>query len=131
MHEQCVIEDTLKRTYERLIGEIETKKADDPHPPSAKKGRRKSAKPKSPIHLWDGLFAATIVPRDAEQADSTTHNDNDNNTGTDSIDDPKMDIKSAGKLLITDLRNLSDKDFEQQKVWEEDIVCLGCRRKIK
>ncbi len=131
MHEQCVIEDTLKRTYERLLGEIETKKDDDPHPPSAKKGRRKSAKPKSLTHLWDGLFAATIVPRDAEQPDPTTNSDNDDNTVADSTDDLDMDIRSAGKLVITDLRNRSGSDTDEQTVWEEDIVCLGCRWKIK
>jgi len=131
MHKQCVFKDTLQRTHNRLLGNAETNKDDDMHTPSAKKGRRKSAKPKSPTHFWDGLFSATIVLRDADQADPTTNHDNNDKTATDSNTDSGMDIKSAGQLMITDLRNLFDKDSGAQTVWEEDIVCLGCRRKIK
>lgn len=130
MHEQCVIEDTLKRTYQRLLGDADTNENETHKAPKAK-GRRKSAKFKPPTHVWDGLFSATIVPREAEQSEATTDNDNDNITGPESNTEDETDNKSAGKLVITDLRTPDDNDSEEQKVWEEDIVCLGCRRKIK
>lgn len=130
MHEQCVLDDTLKRTYERLIGDTETNTNETPKP-TPKKGRGRPSKPKHPTHPWDGIFSAAIVPRDSEPSDTNPETDNDNDTAPDSSHEFETDIKSAGKIVVTDLRTPSDTDGEGQKVWEEDIVCLGCRRKIK
>jgi len=130
MHEQCVIDDTLKRTYERVLGDTNINE-DERHKPATKKGRRNSAKPKAPTLVWDGIFSAAIIPREAEQNESLTTDENDNDTAADSTNDFETDIKSAGKLLITDLRTHPAAESKEQNVWEEDIVCLGCRRKIK
>ena len=138
LHEQCVIDDTLKRTYERLIGDadaVDNENENETLKPPSKKGRRKSAKPKAPTNIWDGIFSATIEARDSEPSETNPENDheneNDNNTAPDSNAESETDIKSAGKLVIADLRATSDDDDAEPRIWEEDIVCLGCRRKIK
>lgn len=128
MHEQCVISDTLKRTYERLVGDANTNPNETPKP-ATRKGRRKSAKPKPPTHVWDGLFSATVMPRDADPSDTNT--DHQVETASESNPEDETDNKSAGKIVVTDLRPTFDNDGDEQTVWEEDIICLGCRRKIK
>ena len=132
MHEQCVIDDTLKRTYERLVGDTDTNAKESLKPPT-KKGRRKSAKSTAPTHVWDGIFSATIIPREAEHGNSTTDNghENDNDTAPDSANENETDIMTAGKILVTDLRTPSATDGDEHNAWEVDIVCLGCRRKVK
>lgn len=128
MHEQCVISDTLKRTYERLVGDANITPNENPKP-ALRKGRRKSAKPKSPMPVWEGLFSATVMPRDAEPSETNT--DHQVETASESNPEDETDNKSAGKIVVTDLRSASDNDGDEEKVWEEDIICLGCRRKIK
>ncbi len=142
MHEQCAIDDALSRTYQRRLG---GEGAIDGTNKETKKGRRKSKKAKATKNVWDGLFEAKIVPRQAEDAvekantieDGTGEGDADRDEST---KDTRMDVEeeaqesqtdnrepkeSAGKLVITDLRD------EEQKTWEEDIVCIGCHRKVK
>ena len=164
MHEQCVIDDTLSRAYQRLGGDP----SNDEPTKLPKKTRRKSSQAKlTSTHVWDGLFSATIIPRaaetetsDAKESDDPKSPDNeltsppndttppsasaDSKDSSDSEAQTDNSHKSAGKLLVTDLRSTGvagddnddgdgdgDADADRKKTWEEDIVCLGCRRKIK
>ncbi len=120
MHERCVLDDTLSRTYQRLAADTETNETLK----SNKKGRKKSPKTNHKGNVWDGKFTAKIIPRrqDEEQDPGAGESAGESLDG-------KTDIKSAGKIQITDLR---DRDGEDDKptTWEEDIQCLGCRRAI-
>lgn len=135
MHESCVIDDALKRTHQRLLGvEADAKGTTNGN----KKGRRKSNKSKATTNIWDGMFEAKIVPRQAKDATEEEiqrgHVENESTQDTrkeldsdaeDGHTDHKGPKGSAGKLLITDLRDV------KQKTWEEDMVCLACQRRVK
>lgn len=86
LHEDCIREDALRRTYVRLIGEI----SEDEPSTETKKDRRKSGTPRRtapPPPVWKGKFEAKIKSREEED--------------------------TASKLTITDVREEEPVSWEE------------------
>lgn len=86
LHEDCIKDDALKKTYIRRVGEI----ADEEQSTETKKKGRKSGTPRKVAPappIWKGKFEAKIESKEEED--------------------------TAGKLIITDVRDDEPESWEE------------------
>jgi len=111
LHEECITEDVLRRTYQRLVLKEDAglKEETDTKTPPKQKSVAGANGVKNP---WYGLFEARII-----------------------------NVDKIARVAITDLRVDEEDDAKDEsgeedensskKTWEEEIVCLVCHAKIQ
>jgi hypothetical protein len=112
LHEECIVEDVLRKTYQRLVLKEEVTEAISPPNVKSSSGANGTKNP------WDGLFRAKIKNKDKiATAIITDLREEDDENGEESKEDTSVD---------------DEQDNEKHpKTWKEDIRCLVCHEKIQ
>ncbi|KAI9769343.1 MAG: hypothetical protein M1840_004044 [Geoglossum simile] len=134
LHEECIAEDVLRKTYQRLVLKEEVTEATVPPNVRSSSGANGTKNP------WDGLFQAKIKNKDkiaraiiadlreddgetkGEAKEDDSSGDDEDDKDDDGEDDKADDREDGGK---------GDGMEKQPKSWKEDIVCLVCHEKIQ
>jgi hypothetical protein len=145
LHEECIKEDVLRKTYQSLVLKEEVTEATVPPNVKSASGANGTKNP------WDGLFRVKIKNKnkiakaiitdlrgddggakgEAKEDDSSGDDEDDREDDKDhDKEDDKADDKEDGK---GDGKGdgMGDGMEKQPKSWKEDIVCLVCHEKIQ
>ncbi|KAH0544186.1 hypothetical protein FGG08_001631 [Glutinoglossum americanum] len=113
LHEECIIEDVLRKTYRRLVLKEPVTEATSPPNVKGSSGANGTKEP------WEGMFQAKIKNKDkiATAVITDLREDGGENKEESKGEDTSGDDEEGKE--------------KHPKTWKEDIVCLVCHEKVQ